>query len=221
MEVAPHMPQTTNVVSRKGWFALLAALPLVLFGPATALAAAPVSLGAADGFAVLAGSTITNTGPTEITGDLGLDPGSAVVGFPPGTVTGTKHVRDAGARLAATALTTAYADAAARPFAAASPPDVGGRTLTGGIYRSGAVASLGLTGRLTLDGQGDPRAVFIFQIPSTLVTAADSSVRLVNGAQACNVFWQVGSSATLAARSAFQGTILAATAISVKDRASS
>jgi uncharacterized protein YkwD len=218
------MPQTTNVVFRMGWFGVLAALPLMLAGAATSLAApasgpAPVSLGAADGFAVLAGSTITNTGPTLIAGDLGLHPGTAVVGFPPGTVAGARHVGDAGARQAATDLTTAYDDAAGRPFAAASPPDLGGRTLTGGVYRSGSVASLALTGRLTLDGQGDPRAVFIFQIPSTLVTAADSSVRLVNGAQACNVFWQVGSSATLATRTAFQGNILAATSISVNDGA--
>ena len=116
---------------------------------------------------------------------------------------------DAAAQQAATDLATAYNDAAGRPSSAASPPDVGGRTLTGGVYRSGLVGSLGLTGRLTLDAQGDPRAVFIFQIPSTLVTATDSSVRLVNGAQACNVFWQVGSSATLGTRTAFQGNILA------------
>ena len=121
---------------------------------------------------------------------------------------------------AATDLTTAYNDAAGRPSSATSPPDIGGRTLTGGVYRSGSVASLGLTGRLTLDAQGDPRAVFIFQIPSTLITATDSSVRLVNGAQACNVFWQVGSSATLGTRTAFQGNILALTSISVNDGAS-
>ena len=152
-----------------------------------------------------------------INGDLGLHPGTAVVGFPPGTVNGAEHVSDAVAQQAATDLTTAYNDAAGRPFTATSPPDIGGRTLTRGVYRSGSVASLGLTGRLTLDAQGDPRAVFIFQIPSTLITATDSGVRLVNGAQACNVFWQVGSSATLGTRTAFQGNILASTSISVND----
>ncbi|MEK6227761.1 MAG: ice-binding family protein [Actinomycetota bacterium] len=177
----------------------------------------PVLLGSADGFAVLGGSTITNTGPTVINGDLGLHPGSAVIGFSPGTVNGAQHVSDAVAQQAKTDLTTAYNDAAGRPLSATSPPDIGGRTLTAGVYRSGSVPSLGLTGRLTLDAQGDPRAVFIFQIASTLVTATDSSISLINGAQACNVFWQVGSSATLGTRTAFQGNILALTSISMND----
>jgi uncharacterized protein YkwD len=215
------MPHTPTVVLRTGWFAGLvlaavALLPLTLSGAATA-GPPPVLLGAADSFAVLAGSTITNTGSTVIDGDLGLHPGTAVAGFPPGTVDGAEHKSDAVAQHAASDLTTAINDAAGRPFSATSPPDVGGRTLTGGVYKVGPVSSLGLTGRLTLDAQGDPRAVFIFQIPSTLVTATGSSVRLVNGAQACNVFWQVGSSATLGKRTAFQGTILASTSISVND----
>ena len=114
-------------------------------------------------------------------------------------------------------LTTAYDDAAGRPPSATLPPDLGGRTLTRGVYRAGALAPLGLSGRLTLDAQGDPGAVFIFQIPSTLVTAPGSSVSLVNGAQACNVFWQVGGAATLGTSSAFQGSLLASTSISVND----
>jgi uncharacterized protein YkwD len=230
MEVATHMPRTPNVAVPLRWvgglvLAALAALPLMLSGPAASSAAPgpngppPVLLGAADGFAVLARSTITNAGPTVINGNLGLHPGTAVVGLPPGTVNGAEHVGDAVAQQAATDLTTAYNDAAGRPSSATSPPDIGGRTLTGGVYRTGPVASLGLTGRVTLDGQGDPRAVFIFQIASTLVTATDSSVRLVNGAQACNVFWQVGSSATLGTRTAFRGNILASTSISVNDGA--
>jgi hypothetical protein len=223
MEVATHMPYTPQTAVRMG---RLAGLVLAVSGAAAFLAspassstpvASPVLLGTADGFAVLAGSTITNTGPSRIDGNLGLHPGSAVVGFPPGAVTGAEHVGDAAARQAATDLTTAYNDAAGRPSSATAPPDIGGRTLTGGVYKTGLGASLALTGRVTLDAQGDPRAVFIFQIPSTLVTAADSSVRLVNGAQACNVFWQVGSSATLGARTAFEGNILAATSISVND----
>ena len=236
MEVATHMPHTPNVAFRMRGFdglVLAAVLPLMLSGAATSLrppassstplaSAAqagppPVLLGTADSFAVLAGSTITNVGPTVINDNLGLHPGSAVVGFPPGTVNGAEHVSDAAAQQAKTDLTTAYNDAAGRPSSATSPPDIGGRTLTAGVYRTGPVASLGLTGRLTLDAQGDPRAVFIFQIPSTLVTASDSSVRLVNGAQACNVFWQVGSSATLGTRTAFQGNILALNSISVND----
>jgi uncharacterized protein YkwD len=177
----------------------------------------PVLLGAADSFVILGGSTITNTGASVVNGDLGLHPGSAVVGFPPGTVNGTKHVGDAVAQQAKSDLATAYNDAAGQPFSATSPPDIGGRTLTPGVYRTGSVPSLALTGRLTLDAQGDPRAVFIFQIASTLVTATDSSISLTGGAQACNVFWQVGSSATLGTRTAFQGNILALTSISVSD----
>ena len=177
----------------------------------------PVPLGTADSFAVLGGSTITNTGLTVITGNVGLDPGTALVGFPPGTFNGAEHVDDAVAEQAQADLTTAYDGAAGRSFSATSPPDVGGRTLTAGVYRTGAVPSLGLTGELTLDAQGDPRAQFIFQIASTLVTATDSRVSLINGAQACNVFWQVGSSATLGTRTALKGSILALTSISVND----
>jgi hypothetical protein len=177
----------------------------------------PVLLGTADSFAILGGSTITNTGDSVINGDLGLHPGTAVTGFPPGTVNGAQHVSDAVAEQAKTDLVTAYKDAAGRAFSATSPPDVGGRTLTAGVYRTGSVPSLGLTGNLTLDAQGDPRAVFIFQIESTLTTATDSSVSLINGAQACNVYWQVGSSATLGTRTAFKGNILALTSISVNE----
>ena len=193
----------------------LAAAPAA--APVQTRSSPPAALGTADSFAVLGGSTITNTGPTVINGNLGLHPGTAVVGFPPGTVNGAEHVSDAVAQQAETDLTTAYNDAAGRPSSATSPPDIGGRTLTAGVYRTGSVPSLGLTGRLTLDAQGDPRAVFIFQIASTLVTATDSSISLINGAQACNVFWQVGSSATLGTRTAFQGNILALTSISVSD----
>jgi len=220
------MHDAPNSVFRMGWsgglvLTLLVVLALTHSGaaasprPAASSSTQPVRLGAADSFAVLGASTITNAGTTVINGNLGLHPGTAVVGFPPGTVNGTEHRNDAVARQAVTDLTTAYDDAAARPSSATSPPDLGGRTLTGGVYRSGLVPSLGLTGRLTLDARGDPRAVFIFQIASTLVTAPDSSVRLANGAQACNVFWQVGSSATLGTRTAFQGSVLALQSISV------
>jgi Ice-binding-like/Bacterial Ig domain len=197
---------------------LLLAVLVVVVLPSTAQAAQPpVLLGTADSFALLGGTTITNTGDSVINGDLGLHPGTAVTGFPPGTVNGAQHVADALAQQAKSDLTTAYQDAAGRSFSATSPPDFGGRTINAGVYRTGSVASLGLTGNLTLDAQGDPRAVFIFQIESTLVTATDSSVSLINGAQACNVYWQVGSSATLGTRTAFKGNILALTSISVND----
>ena len=196
---------------------LLALLVAPVFTTTAQAATPPVLLGTADSFAILGGSTITNTGPSVINGDLGLHPGTSVTGFPPGTVNGAQHITDAAAQQAKADLVTAYQDAAGRSSTATSPPDFGGRTINAGVYRTGSVASLGLTGNLTLDGQGDPRAVFIFQIESTLVTASGSSVSLVNGAQACNVYWQVGSSATLGTTTAFKGNILALTSISVNN----
>ncbi|MDP1848264.1 MAG: ice-binding family protein [Solirubrobacteraceae bacterium] len=205
-----------RLVSRRAGVLCIALLMTVL--TATAQAATPaVPLGSADGFAVLAGSTITNTGDSVINGDLGLHPGTAVTGFPPGTVNGAQHLTDAVAARAKADLVSAYDDAAGRPLSAASPPDIGGQTLTAGVYRTGSVPALELTGDVTLDAQGDPRAVFIFQAASSLITATDSSVTLINGAQACNVFWQVGSSATLGTRTAFKGTVMALTSISVND----
>jgi hypothetical protein len=190
---------------------LLALLVVPLAFASSARAATPVPLGTADNFAVLAGSTVTNTGPTVVTGDLGLSPGTSVTGFPPGTVNGTQHITDAVAAQAQTDLTTAYNNAAAQAPTGAVSADLGGQTLTPGVYTS--ATSLGLTGALTLDAQGNANAVFIFQAGSTLTTASASSVNLVNGAQACNVFWQVGSSATLGTASTFRGTILALTSI--------
>ena len=148
MEVATHMPHAQDIAFPMRWFARLvlavpAVLSLVLASSAQAAGPPPVSLGAADSFAVLAGSTITNTGPTLITGDLGLHPGSAVVGFPPGTVNGDKHMGDAVAQHAASDLATAFNDAAGRPSSAASPPDIGGRTLTSGVYTTGWSARSG------------------------------------------------------------------------------
>ena len=185
----------------------------------SAYAAPPVLLGTADSFGVLGGSTITNTGNSVINGDLGLHPGTAVTGFPPGTVNGAQHVNNAVAQQAKTDLVTAYNDAAGRPLNATAASDLGGQTLTPGVYRTGSVPSLGLTGNVTLNAQGDPNAVFIFQVASTLTTATDSSVSLINGAQACNVYWQVGSSATLGTRTAFKGTIMALTSITVNNGA--
>jgi hypothetical protein len=173
-----------------------------------------VPLGTAANFAVLAGSTITNTGPTTINGNLGLSPGTSVTGFPPGQVNGTIHAADSAALQAQADLTAAYNDAAAQPATATIPTELGGTTQTPGVYDS-AAGTFGITGTLTLDAQGDPNAVFIFQAASTLITAAASNVNLVNGAQASNVFWVVGSSATLGTSSALQGSILALTSITV------
>ncbi len=210
-----HSQFTRRLGSR---FALTAAASLAAFATAVGSASAaqpPVGLGSAASFAVLAGSAVTNTGPSTINGDLGVSPGTAVTGFPPGTVNGTVHQTDAVAAQAQADLTTAYNDAAARTPPTAVPADLGGLTLTAGVYRS--ASALGLTGALTLDAQGDPNAVFVFQAASSLITASASHVNLINGAQACNVYWQVGSSATLGTSSLFTGSILALTSISVND----
>ena len=209
---AARMGWVPRAVARLGGMGLLLlALVLTLALAGSARAATPVPLGTADPVAVLAGSTVTNTGPTVVTGDLGLSPGTSVTGFPPGTVNGTQHITDPVAAQAQTDLTTAYNNAAAQAPTGTVSADLGGQTLTPGVYTS--ASSLGLTGALTLDAQGNANAVFIFQAGSTLTTASASSVNLVNGAQACNVFWQVGSSATLGTASTFRGTILALTSI--------
>jgi len=194
--------------------ALIAAMATLIVTQSGASAAqSPVNLGTAGKFAVLAGTTVTNTGPSHITGDLGVSPGTAVTGFPPGIIAGTQHDGDAVAFQAQSDLATAYNDAAGRTPDTSVSGDLGGRTLTPGVYNS--VSSLGVTGTLTLDAQGDPSAVFIFQMGSTLITAAASHVVLTGGAQASNVFWQVGSSATLGANSTLAGNILALTSITV------
>lgn len=172
-----------------------------------------VNLGIAVNFAVLAGSGITNTGPTTITGDVGTFPTTTETGFGTVTIIGTNHGGDGVTQGAKIDLVTAYNDAAGRTPVTAVSGDIGGQTFTPGVYNSSS--SLGITGTLTLDGQGDPNAVFIFQIGSTLTTASGSSVVLINGARGCNIFWQVGSSATLGTGSTFQGTIMALTSITV------
>ena len=181
---------------------------------AAAAAAAPVPLGTAAHFAVLAASTVTNTGLTVITGDLGLSPGTSVTGFPPGLVTGTVHTADSVALQAQTDLTTAYNDAAGQSATATIPAELGGTTETSGVYVS-AAGTFGITGTVTLDAQGNPAAVFIFKAASTLITASASNVKLVNGAKAANVFWLAGSSATLGTSSTFRGNILALASITV------
>jgi len=188
--------------------ALLAVAPLAFS------AQAPVGLGTAANFAVLAGSTVTNTGPSVISGSLGLAPGSAVTGFPPGIVlAGTTEIDDGVALQAKNDLVTAYNTAAGSSSTATISGDLAGRTLVGGVYTS--ASSLGLSGALTLDAQGNPDAVFIFQAGSTLIVGSGSQVNLIGGAQACNVFWQVGSSATIGTGSSFVGSIMALTSVTM------
>jgi hypothetical protein len=208
---------------RRGIATLLAlavagAVTAVLTPSAGAAIVAPVPLGTAAAYSVLAGTTVTNTGATVLEGNLGVSPGDAVVGFPPGTVNAPSTIQ-AGTAAAATAqadLTVAYDNAAGRPVTATVAPDLTGATLVGGVYAASANGPLGLTGTVTLDGQNDPSSVFIFQTGSTLITGAGSAVELINGAQECNVFWQVGSSATVAVNSTFRGNILALTSVTVQ-----
>ncbi len=180
-----------------------------------AAAATPVPLGAAASYAVLAGAGITNTGPTTLNGDIGTFPTTTITGAGI-SLNGINHNVDFDApravSLAKDDLAIAYGIAAAE----ASVPiigDLGGQTLSPGVYNSGS--SIGLTGALTLDGGGNPNAVFVFQAGSTLTTASSSQVNLTNGAQSCNVFWQVGSSATLGTNSSFTGSILALASVTV------
>lgn len=187
--------------------------------PAFAQGTAP-SLGTAESFAVLGGSTVTNTGPSSITGNLGVSPGTAVTGFPPGVVTGTIHSADAVALQAQADVTTAYLDLAAQACDVdLTGDDLGTLTLTAGVYCFPSTSAQ-LTGDLVLDAEGDPDAVFIVQIGSTLTTASNSSVVLINGAQPCNVFFQVGSSATLGTATAFVGNVLALASITLTTGAS-
>ena len=212
----PRRPPAAWAGARtSAWAAVCVVLALALLARAALAAQPPVGLGTADSFGVLAGQTVTNTGPTTINGDLGVMPGTAVPGFPPGLVNGTIHAADAVALQAQSDLTTAYNDAAGRTPPALLSADLGGLTLTAGVYR--APGALGLTGALTLDAQGDPNSVFIFQAASTLITASASHVNLINGAQPCNVFWQVGSSATFGTTSAFAGNVMALTSISLNN----
>jgi uncharacterized repeat protein (TIGR01451 family) len=186
---------------------------MFLYGRAAA-ATAP-TLGTSQSFAVLGASTVTNTGPTVITGNLGVSPGTAVTGFPPGVVIGgIIHANDAVALQAQNDVTTAYNALAGQACNTnLTGQDLGGLTLIPGVYCFDTSAQL--TGTLVLDAQGDPNAVFVFQMGSTLTTASSSTVRVINAGQLCNVFWQVGSSATLGTATTFVGNILALASITL------
>jgi hypothetical protein len=187
-------------------FFLLAATPII----------AQISLGTAQSFGVLGGSTVTNTGATTVNGNVGVSPGAAVTGFPPGVIIGGAiHSNDAVAVQAQNDLTTAYNDIAATPCTVdLTGQNLGGLTLTPGVYCFSSSAQL--TGALTLDALGNPNALFLFKIGSSLTTASGSSVTVINGGSSCNkVYWQVGSSATIGTGTSFAGDILALTSITL------
>ena len=215
MSVRPSKRRLT----RAAMLALSVVVPgMFLTGGSAQAAIVPtVSLATSERYAVLAGETVTNTGASVLGGSLGVSPGTAITGFPPGLVVppGTIDATNAAAAQAKSDLTAAYIDAAGRPVNATTTADLANLVLQGGVYSGPSKSSLSLTGPLVLDGAGNVDSVFIFQTDSTLITGSGSTVSLVNGAQACNVFWQVGSSATLGTDSVFAGSILALTSISV------
>jgi hypothetical protein len=187
------------------------------FTTATLACQPPVPMGSAANFEVLGASTVTNTGPTIIIGgDLGLSPGSSVTGFPPGTLIspGVIHLTDPVAAQAQLDLSIAYNYIAGLTGAALLPGDMSGLTLTPGLYKTASTVMLS-GGNVTLDAQGNANAIFIFQIGSTLTTITGTEVVLAGGAQAKNIFWQVGSSATLGTNSIFKGNILALASITI------
>jgi len=174
---------------------------------------AQVNLGTAGTYGVLAGSTVTNTGPTIIKGDLGVSPGTAITGFPPGTFTGVEHAGDAVAAKAKADLLLAYTDITTRLNANALPGDVSGLTFSPGLYSNSTSVMLGVGSNVTFDAKGDPGAIFVLQMGSTLTTGVGSTMTLIGGANAKNIYWGVGSSATLGVNSTAVGNILAQASI--------
>lgn len=190
-------------------------LVLAVVTPVAKGTALMVDLGTAQGFAVLGGQSVTNTGPTVVVGNLGVWPGTSAIGFPPGIVTnGVMEVANAVAQQAQTDLGLALVSAAGQACdTSLTGQDLGGLTLVPGVYCFNSSAQL--TGMLRLDGLGNPGAVWLFQIGSALTTASGASVVLENAAQGSHVFWQLGSSATLGTSTAFVGTLLAQTSITI------
>jgi Ice-binding-like len=209
LAVKSRSPWKTGRRTLRVGLVLLGSLSTLIFA-SSALGATTVGLGKAASFSVLGGSTITNTGSTTMFGDLGLAPGSSVTGAP--VVLGAEHVDDAVANEAKIALTTAATTAANEASNGSAGEDLAGHAFLPGVYTASSSLLLS-SGSVTLNAQGDPNAVFIFQIGTTLTTGSNTSVSLINGAQACNVFWEVGSSATLGTGTHFVGTIMAADSI--------
>jgi hypothetical protein len=212
-----HRDITTRIrFPEKRSFLPVAAIALLLFTALCQTLSAQALLGTAQSFAVLGASTVTNTGPSVVTGNLGLSPGTSITGFPPGTVVGTTYIGGVAAPARADALNAYNVLAGTAPTRDLSGTDLGGLTLGPGVYFFSS--SAGLTGTLTLDAQNNPNAVFIFRIGSSLVTGSNSSVIMINpaGGALCNVFFQVGSSATLGTGTQFLGTILADASVTVE-----
>jgi ice-binding like protein len=188
------------------------------FATAIVTASATPVLGSAATYGILAGSTVTCVSGGTINADVGVSPGSTTTGFPPCVITGTTNLANAAAAQAQVDLTTAYNYLAGRPCGTVvTPADLGGRTLAPGIYCT--ASSMAVTGTVTLDGQGNANAVWVFQMGSTLTTGTNANIALIGGAQAKNVWWQVGSSATLGTGTTFRGNILALTSITLVDNA--
>lgn len=203
---------------KRSTFVTGAAFAALLWGSAPALAQTAPSLGAADSFAVLASSTVTNTGSSVVSGDVGVSPGSSITGFPPGTVIGTTHTADALAIQAQNDVTTAFNALNSQACTLdLTGQNLGGLTLTPGVYCFSTSAQL--TGTLTLNAQGNANAVFIFRTGSTLTTASNASAVVINGGLNCNVFWQIGSSATLGTTTSLVGNILALASITMNTNA--
>ncbi|HEY5438162.1 MAG TPA: ice-binding family protein, partial [Acidimicrobiales bacterium] len=209
-----YHPRSTSRLRRLGLVTLASGSLTLAFAASPAFAATAPTLGTAAAASVAAGTTVTNTGPTTMNGNLDLYPGTAVTGFPPGTVGGTQNVggpTGGAANVASDSVTAAYLQVLAAPTTAVMNSDLGGQSLSPGVYS--ASSGMSLTGTVTL--VGDANSVFIFQAVSTLTANSGSTVVLSGGVRACNVFWQVGSSATLGTTSSFVGTILALTSISM------
>jgi Ice-binding-like len=186
--------------------------------PPAPTTASCVDFGAAAPYAVLAGSTVTNTGPSGISGNLGVSPGTAVTGLISTQVTnGTIHAADTATAAAKISLEKAYTDTAALPQTATVGVELGGKTFGPGVYSH---TSLGINGTVTLNANGNPNAIFVFRSASTLITGSSSNVSLINGANASNVCWLVGSSATLGTNSHLAGTVMAYASITATTGAS-
>ena len=205
-------PSTVRACNSTGFICGFATVNVAIIPPV----GIPV-LGSASTYGILAGSTVTCVTGGTINADVGVSPGSTLTGFPPCTITGATHLADATAATAQNDLTTAYNALAGLACGTTITADLGGTTITPGVYCS--ASSVGVTGTLTLNGQGNANALFVIQAGSTLTTGTTANIALTNGAQAKNVYWQIGSSATLGTGTTFRGTIVALTSITLNDNA--
>lgn len=215
-KLAPDSPLKAAAPPKIGVTVAAAVLAALGIGAVLSSAAEAQTLGTAEDFGVLGSSTVTNTGPSIIFGNVGVSPGTSIIGFPPGIIVapGTLHAADAVAAQARADVITAYNDLQSRPSQFdLTGQDLGGLSLSPAVYSFASSAQL--TGVLTLNGLGNPNAEFVFQIGSTLTTASNSMVLLINGANGDNVYWAVGSSATLGTNTSFAGNILALTSITL------